>query len=117
MSSSMVNNFQVKTPSIPSSSSQNLIISRERVSSYQIINDEAKSREFECLRIFQEYFTYAQSTHGQTDSHLSSSVSDHLKSGLKRYMEENPGRSLDGYIDLLEELQSMSKEKIESLQN
>ena len=71
----------------------------------------------ECSRIFVEYFDHARLTYGQTDCYLFGSVLDHLRFGFERYMAEDRGRRLIGYIDLLEELRGLSKQRIEYLEN
>ncbi|XP_024966154.1 uncharacterized protein At4g26485-like [Cynara cardunculus var. scolymus] len=71
----------------------------------------------ECFRIFVEYFNHARSTYGQTDSCLLTSVLNHLRFGFQRYMTEDHGRWLIGYVNLLGELRSLSERRIEFLQN
>ncbi|KAJ9562506.1 hypothetical protein OSB04_007666 [Centaurea solstitialis] len=71
----------------------------------------------ECFRIFAEYFDHARSTKGQPDCYLLGRVSDHLKFGFERYMAPDRGRRLDGYVNLLEELWSLSKRRIVFLEN
>ncbi|KVI10451.1 protein of unknown function DUF2431 [Cynara cardunculus var. scolymus] len=70
----------------------------------------------ECFRIFVEYFDHARSTCGKNDCYLSSSVRDHLRFGFQRYMAEDHRRQSIDFVKLLEELRSLSKQRIEFLQ-
>ncbi|KAI3769112.1 hypothetical protein L6452_00211 [Arctium lappa] len=71
----------------------------------------------ECFRIFVEYFNHARSTYGQPDCNLFGSVSNHLRSGFQRYITEDHGRQLIGYVNLLEELRRLSERRIEFFRN
>ncbi|KAL7593072.1 hypothetical protein Lser_V15G35543 [Lactuca serriola] len=70
----------------------------------------------ECFWIFREYFNHARLTSGKTDDYLPNSVKDMLRIGFERYNAENHGKPLDGYVDLLKELHSLSKERVTFLQ-
>ncbi|KAL3508322.1 hypothetical protein ACH5RR_027723 [Cinchona calisaya] len=62
----------------------------------------------ECFRIFGEYLNHASETFARTDYDVSHSVHEALRVGYERYVAGNPGRSLSGYIDILQELRHLS---------
>ncbi|KAM7499041.1 hypothetical protein LguiA_023455 [Lonicera macranthoides] len=62
----------------------------------------------ECSRIFSGYFNHVLETFGQTDYDVGYFALEALKYGCKTYMAEAPGRSLTGYINLLQELLNLS---------
>ncbi|KAL6999080.1 25S rRNA (uracil2634-N3)-methyltransferase [Sarracenia purpurea var. burkii] len=70
----------------------------------------------DCCRIFHGYHNHIMQTFGRTDCDLYYSVHDALKSGFDRYMTEVPGRDLNGYIQLLEELRRLSIMRLARLQ-
>lgn len=71
----------------------------------------------ECFWIFREYFNHARLTSGQVDDYLPYTVKEMLKIGFERYNAENHDKNpLDGYVNLLEELHDLSKQRIGFLQ-
>lgn len=63
----------------------------------------------ECSRIFDGYFNHAVETFGRTGYDVGYTVHEALRLGFERYMAEGPGRTLTGYINLLHELQHLSR--------
>ncbi|KAI3510183.1 hypothetical protein L1887_25714 [Cichorium endivia] len=74
-------------------------------------------RNRECFWIFREYFNHARSTFGRADYYLPYHVPDMLRIGFGRYNEENYGGPLDGYVNLLEDLRNLSRNRVTFLRN
>lgn len=70
----------------------------------------------ECFRIFGEYLYHASETFGRTDYDVSYTVREALRLGYRRYMAEDSGRSLNGYIGILQELNHLSILRLRWLQ-
>ncbi|KAL4554659.1 hypothetical protein LXL04_037258 [Taraxacum kok-saghyz] len=66
----------------------------------------------ECFRIFREYFNHECLACGQGDNYLPYSFRDMLKIGFDRYNVENHGKALKGYVNLVEELRMLSKQRV-----
>ncbi|KAF7140717.1 hypothetical protein RHSIM_Rhsim06G0233600 [Rhododendron simsii] len=70
----------------------------------------------EFFRIFQGYFSHVRETFGRHDCDVYNSVHEALNLGFATYMAGVPGRDLNGYIELLEELHHFSVSRLAWLQ-
>ncbi|CBI39837.3 hypothetical protein VitviT2T_030114 [Vitis vinifera] len=61
------------------------------------------------LTIFDGYFNHAVETFGRNGYDVGYTVHEAFRLGFERYMAEGPGRTLTGYINLLQELQHLSR--------
>ncbi|KAH7861773.1 hypothetical protein Vadar_030771 [Vaccinium darrowii] len=66
----------------------------------------------DCSRIFQRYFSHVRETFGRNDCDVYNSVHEALNLGFATYMAEAPGRDLNGYVILLEELHRASVSRL-----
>lgn len=80
------------------------------------MNDSPIDVRNECSRIFHEYFDHILETFGRTDCNVYNSAHEALKLGFRRYTEEW-GRDLNGYINILQELQRLSVARSAWLRN
>ena len=65
----------------------------------------------DCSRIFVGYCNHAVETLGRSDYNVGYIVLEVLRLGFDRYMAEGPGRTLTGYINLMQELQLLSRSR------
>ncbi|KAL4554661.1 hypothetical protein LXL04_037260 [Taraxacum kok-saghyz] len=90
---------------------QKIPLKRENVE--EILNpSKDMMKNMECFWIFREYFCHLGLRFGQTDEDLHGSVKEMLKLGFQRYHDENHGKNVDGYVNLLVELRDLSKQRV-----
>ncbi|KAG5546760.1 hypothetical protein RHGRI_018814 [Rhododendron griersonianum] len=110
--------YEFRQPIVPSEFQQhqmNFTAYANNIPGYVESPPTTASRD-EFSRIFQGYFSHVTETFGWHDCDVYNSVHEALNLGFATYMAGVPGRDLNGYIELLEELHHLSVSRLAWLQ-